>query len=100
MTYRPLPNSLTVANSNIDGLGLFAKEDIEANTQLGLFHYYINNSEIIRTPLAGFCNHSKNSNCSKVIIGEGPGARSYLITKTNIKKGEELTLTYDLYKPQ
>ena len=43
MTYKPLPQSLTVANSNIHGLGLFAKEDIEANTQLGLFHYYAEN---------------------------------------------------------
>ena len=98
--YKPLPKCLTVAKSKIHGLGLFATKDIEADTDLGLFHYYVDDDEIIRTPLAGFCNHSKNSNCYKVITEAWDNTRVNLVTKDKIKKGEELTLTYDLYKPQ
>lgn len=99
MTYRPLPKCLTVAKSKIDGLGLFATKDIEADTDLGLFHFY-HNDEIIRTPLAGFCNHADKSNCYKHIMIFDDHKRVNLFTKDKIKKGEELTLTYDLYKPQ
>ena len=36
--YRPLPESLTIAESDIDGLGLFATENIFAKTTLGHTH--------------------------------------------------------------
>ena len=36
--YKPLPKSLTIKQSNIDGLGLFATVDIEKNTTLGVSH--------------------------------------------------------------
>ena len=35
-TYRPLPNSVTVCKSNIDGLGLFATEDIIKGDLIGI----------------------------------------------------------------
>jgi len=37
-TYRPLPESLTIKKSGIDGLGLFAVDDIEISTELGITH--------------------------------------------------------------
>ena len=38
MTYRPLPKEVTIKQSGIEGLGLFAKEDIKSHTDLGLTH--------------------------------------------------------------
>lgn len=100
MTYKPLPDNLTICPSTIEGLGLFTVEKITANKQLGMLHYYVTDTEILRTPLGGFINHSENSNCYKATVGLGSGSRTYLVTKRKIKANEELTLTYDLYKPQ
>ena len=36
--YRPLPKILTIKNSPIEGLGLYAQQDIQANTYLGITH--------------------------------------------------------------
>ena len=97
MTYRPLPNYLTIKQSEIDGLGIFATDDIDENHTLGITHVFNPNFQdgYIRTPLGGFFNHSETPNC--VIVDEG----DFLILKT-IKKiniGEELTAKYTLYKP-
>jgi len=94
--YRPLPDSLTIKNSDIEGLGLFAKEFIPANTRLGISHVYSDNFEhgYIRTPLGGFVNHSEESNCRTVLEKDF----KYLETKVDIKEGEELTLKYTWYK--
>ena len=96
--YTPLPYNLTISNSSIHGLGLFAKFDIPKGTKLGMIHYYVDDFEIIRTPLGGFLNHSDTPNCSKETQKSIAGKRSYLITNRDIKCGEELTITYDLYK--
>ena len=96
--YLPLPYNLTISNSSVHGLGLFAKFDIDKNVNLGMIHYYVDDFEIIRTPLGGFINHSDSSNCIKIIKPTIVGKRSYLITNEDIKCGQELTITYDLYK--
>ena len=36
--YKPLPNGITIKESPIEGLGLFATEDIPANTVIGRIH--------------------------------------------------------------
>ena len=36
--YRPLPSYLTIKSSKIDGLGLFATENIKESTSLGISH--------------------------------------------------------------
>ena len=36
--YRPLPKEVTINKSYIEGLGLFAEEDLPANTKLGISH--------------------------------------------------------------
>ena len=48
--YKPLPNSLTIKTSKVNGLGLFAKEAIPKATNLGMTHIKIG-EKIIRTPL-------------------------------------------------
>ena len=93
MTYKPLPESLTIKPSSINGLGLFATQDIKDGTQLGITHILIND-EIIRTPLGGFINHKDDPNCVRVTVGN----KSYLHTIKDVNQGEELTLKYTIYK--
>jgi len=95
--YKPLPNSLTITTSKVNGLGLFAKEGIAQGTNLGTSHIKIN-GDIIRTPLGGFINHANEANCVKVELKENQHKRWNLITIRNIKEGEELTLQYTFYK--
>ena len=53
--YQPLPNCLTIKESEIHGNGLFALSDIPVGTDLGESHYRCSeSSEIKRTPLGGF----------------------------------------------
>ena len=92
MTYRPLPKSLTIKASGIEGLGLFATQDIKAGTQLGVTHIIISD-EVIRLPLGGFINHTDNPNCVRIDVAN----KSYLHTLKDIKQDEELTLKYLMY---
>ena len=94
--YKPLPNSLTITTSKVNGLGLFAKEGIAQGTHLGMSHIKIN-GDIIRTPLGGFINHANDSNCVKVELKEDKYKKWNLVTVRNIKEGEELTLQYTFY---
>ena len=98
-TYKPLPDSLTIKQSGINGLGLFAKESIGQGTNLGMTHLKYSSvtmeDEIFRTPLGGFINHSNDANCVKV---EFNNDRWHLVTLRNIKEGEELTVSYTFYK--
>ena len=96
--YRPLPDSLTIAQSGVNGLGLFAKEGIGQGTNLGTTHIKIG-EDIIRTPLGGFINHANESNCVKVELHDSKYKKKWtLVTCRNIKEGEELTLQYTFYK--
>jgi SET domain-containing protein len=94
-TYRPLPTTLTIKPSNIEGLGLFAEEEIESGIVLGISHIEDDRFEngFIRTPLGGFINHNIESNC-RIDYEDDIGR---IITKRNIKEGEEISLTYNLY---
>ena len=97
--YRPLPDTLSIGRSDIDGLGLFAVEEIARGTILGITH--IQHSEFsdgwIRTPLGGFYNHSKTPNCylGKRYL-ETVEVRE-LITLKDLRLGDELTCTYTLW---
>ena len=103
--YKPLPDSLTIKTSKVNGLGLFAKEGIAQGTNLGMSHLKISDT-ILRTPLGGFINHHQNANCVKAELRftneDDPELKfSYkkwnLITLRDIKQGEELTLKYTFY---
>jgi len=67
--YRPLPKQLTIKNSPIEGLGLFATEDIKANTFIGVTHIRDEQFEnkYIRTPLGGFYNHSNDPTVMRMV---------------------------------
>lgn len=101
MTYKPLPSCITIRHSEIEGLGLFAVEDIPAGHDLGIAHIADARYEngYIRTPLGGFFNHSENPNCEAVKNdNETFGEVINLVTLKNIKSGEELTAFYWLYE--
>ena len=103
--YKPLPESLTIKTSKVNGLGLFAKETIPQATNLGMTHIKMGD-HILRTPLGGFINHDNNANCVKVELlmtnHDDPAVKfDYkkwnLVTIKDIKKEEELTLKYTFY---
>ena len=95
--YRPLPEGLTIRESAIEGLGLFATKDFPAGHEFGVTHVADERFDdgYIRTPLGGFYNHSDEPNCE---AQERNGMR-YLVALRDIEAGEELTATYQLYTP-
>ena len=103
--YKPLPSSLTIKTSKVNGLGLFAKEALPQATNLGMSHIKIGDT-IIRTPLGGFINHANDPNCIKVelrMTNEDNTNRPFrykkwnLVTIKDIEPDEELTLKYTFY---
>ena len=103
--YKPLPESVTIKTSKVNGLGLFADQKIIHGTNLGMRHLKIGDT-IFRTPLGGFINHSNTPNCVKAelrMTDEDTQGHRYdykkwnLITTQDIKEGEELTLRYTFY---
>jgi len=103
--YKPLPESLTIQQSGINGLGLFARESLKQGTNLGMSHVKFNGT-ILRTPLGGFINHSNTPNCVKaelLMTNENNPKQKFdykkwnLVTLRDIKKGEEITVKYTFY---
>ena len=108
LMYKPLPDSVTIKQSGINGLGLFAQKGIAQGTNLGITHLEMakldNKQAIYRTPLGGFINHSNNPDAVKVELktdGQDPSCvtkKWSLVTLRDIKNEEELTLRYTFYK--
>ena len=102
--WRPLPDFLTIKNSKIEGLGLFALKDIPEGTDLGITHIFDSRfqDKYIRLPLRAFINHHEIPNCNAVFakndseIGEINHIR--IITLKDIKEGEEITVKYIINK--
>lgn len=96
--YRPLPEFLTIKNSTIEGLGLWTTKLIKAGTNLGITHIRDDRFEngYSRTPLGGFFNHSKNSNCKVITNGDF----IELVTLFDIPENTEITAEYTLYNPE
>lgn len=94
MNYRPLPEGLEIRKSRIHGKGLFTLIRLPANKDLGITHIKNNSgkfhSDLIRTPLGGFINHSSSPNC-KLIKEDGI---YNLVTLEEISPWSELTLSY------
>jgi SET domain-containing protein len=101
--YKPLPKSLTIGPSNIEGLGLFAVEPLFKGKSLGKSLIDTVWNGLIRTPLGGFYNHSDEPNCEKVKYNFEDGMNICcicyyeLVPIRDIKAGEELTVKYTLY---
>tara|TARA_X000000368_G_scaffold322786_1_gene259911 strand:+ start:527 stop:895 length:369 start_codon:yes stop_codon:yes gene_type:complete len=102
--WRPLPDSITIKDSKIEGLGVFAIQDIEANTDLGISHVYDDRfpDNYIRLSLGAFINHHEMPNCKAIVaeshesIGEIKHIR--IVAEKDISTGEELTLNYIINK--
>jgi len=93
--FRPLKPYLTVHKSDIEGLGLFATEDIPVGEVIGITHVYDDRfkDNYIRTATGAFINHSDTPNVSLVNNGD----MKYGKALRHIKKGEELCTQYTLY---
>ena len=114
--YKALHPDLTIRDSPIDGLGVFAKADIPKDTVLGISHVeqYASasgryHSGFVRTPLGGFINHSDTPNSRKVQMADDNTYRPLqngltsctmaVQTSRDIQKDEEITVFYTLYAP-
>ena len=98
MSYRPLPEEVTIGKSEVEGLGLFATMDLKEGDCLGISHNVINGI-LHRTPLGGFYNHSDTPNMEKIdtdLNDTRTVFRLHIIK--DVKKGEELTCDYSFYK--
>lgn len=102
--WRPLPNFLTIKESTIEGLGLFATDDIKGGTDLGITHVYDPrfHDNYLRLPLGAFVNHHEIPNCKAVINDEdetlGKVKHIRIVTLKDIPKGKELTVKYVINK--
>ena len=105
--YKHLPESLTISQSGINGLGLFEQKGLAQGTNLGVTHLEMamldNKQNLYRTPLGGFINHSNTPNVVKVELrtnGQDPSCvtkKWSLVTLRDIKEEEELTVRYTFY---
>jgi len=95
--YRPLPDCVTIDDSLIEGLGLFATKKIPQGTLIGKIHIWDTSEPdgYARTPLGAFGNHSDTPNCFKLKMYED--GSWWIGTKRVIEPGEELTWFYTLY---
>lgn len=95
-TWRPLPSNVTIHSSGIDGLGLFAVEDIPSSTDLGLARFKYHDT-LIRTALGSFTNHSEDPSCVNIAKINSYGDEEYTLwTLKDIKAGDELTVYYQM----
>jgi SET domain-containing protein len=102
--YRPLPATVHIKDSPIDGQGLFAKADIPANTELGETHSFLTQNfddetrtwerkEWVRTALGAFVNHSNTPNAR--VDHFRNGVSCFLVIEKDVSAGDEITVKYD-----
>ena len=97
--YRPLPKEVIIKQSEIDGYGIFAKQDIPKDTELGITHVWAL-GKWIRTPLGGFINHCNSPNAKGVMKQADKTDYRVLTTIRDIKEGAEITFFYTLTEYQ
>jgi len=106
MTYKPLPDNVTIQRSSIHGLGLFTTVDVDRGHNFGISHVSSVRFDngYIRTPLGGFINHSEDPNCEYQKEESGfpavfkeCGDFLYLKATTDISANTELNTKYFMY---
>ena len=97
--YKPLPTGLTVKESSLQGLGLFATQDFNEGIVFGIVHIKNKNFPhgYIRTAMGAFYNHSDAPNCETLKGFWHQIPVVYLQSIMPIYKGDELTAKYTLY---
>ena len=97
--YRPLPDGLTIKNSPIEGLGLFATVNIKKNSFIGVTHIRDEQFEnkYIRTPVGGFYNHSNQPNVIRMVSDVLPKLKfgDPVDPKKNIREEKDKKETLD-----
>ena len=97
--YKPLPKQLTIKKSPIEGLGLYATEDIKKNSFIGVTHIRDEQFEnkYIRTPVGGFYNHSNEPNVIRMVSDVLPRLKfgDPVDPKKNIREEKEKKETLD-----
>lgn len=99
-SWRPLPEFLTIKESKIEGLGVFATRDLPKGFDLGISHIFDERfpDGYIRLPLGGFINHHEIPNCKALIADqdEQMGKLKHIRIKAlePISKGKEITIEY------
>lgn len=88
-----LPDGLYTGPSDIHGIGVFSRIDIEADTEIGPFAIDINGRLWRIGALASFVNHSDDPNCERV-EDEKASMLWFFKTIKKIPQGEELTMFY------
>ena len=91
--YKPLPKQLTIKKSPIEGLGLYATENIKKNSFIGITHVRDEQFEnkYIRTPIGGFYNHSNNPNVIRMVSDTLPKLKfgDNINSKKNIREQKD-----------
>ena len=99
-SWRPLPDFLTIKESKIEGLGVFATRNLPKGFDLGISHIFDERfpDGYIRLPLGGFINHHEIPNCNAILseqdqqMGELKHIR--IQAKKAIPLGQEITIKY------
>mgnify|MGYP001240753106 CR=1 FL=1 len=91
--YKPLPKELTIKKSPIEGLGLYATENIKKNSFIGVTHVRDEQFEnkYIRTPIGGFYNHSNQPNVVRMVSDTLPKLKfgDNVNSKKNIREEKD-----------
>ena len=91
--YKPLPRQLTIKKSPIEGLGLYATENIKKNSFIGVTHVRDEQFEnkYIRTPIGGFYNHSNQPNVVRMVSDTLPKLKfgDNVNSKKNIREEKD-----------
>jgi hypothetical protein len=84
---------LTIAESSVHGVGVFATKNIPANTSVCLYMESMQTgyNDYIRTDVARLTNHSTSPN---VVMEKSSNDDLHITTSNGIRKGEEVFVNY------
>ena len=99
-SWRPLPDFLTIKESKIEGLGVFATRNLPKGFDLGISHIFDERfpDGYIRLPLGGFINHHEIPNCNAILSEQDQQMGELKHIRIQAKKaiflGQEITIKY------